>query len=173
MQFRIGNPKSIMAVALLLLVMPVFQSVYASSSQSLSMSVFGSTLNTGEQRYNVAGGQLVFASIAGLTIDPSTAQLQYSLKAEVEELSTDGESHFQLSGSTADGTVVVVEGEVEVSDMVVAAMLPLGCTTSCNSAIPFFFVGAADVQVTIGGSTQEFTTTMQLESPYFNPWGLL
>lgn len=170
MQFRIGNPKSIVAVALLLLILPVSQSVYA-NSQPLSVSVFGATLDAGNQRYTVAGGQLAFASIAGLVIDPSSAQLQYSLKAQVKDFSAKGDATFTLQGTATDGTSVGVQGRVRISDMVVAALIPLGCTSTCNSALPFFFLGASEVQVTIGDATVQLTPTMQLESPYFNPWG--
>jgi len=55
--------------------------------------------------------------------------------------------------------------------MIPAAELPVGCTTACTSALPFFFIGTSNVQVTMAGTTQTVPETMQIESPYFNPFG--
>ncbi len=62
--------------------------------------------------------------------------------------------------------------------------VPIGCdssgsTTPCNSLLPAFFVGGANVELTVGKGHGAQTTSgkpstqpqMMLESPYWNPWG--
>jgi hypothetical protein len=65
-----------------------------------------------------------------------------------------------------------VRGTFDVNSNVPAAVLPIGCTTNCQSELPFFFLGtSSNVRMTVAGSTQTVPETMQIESPYFNPWG--
>jgi len=64
-----------------------------------------------------------------------------------------------------------VQGQVQIVGMQ-ALTLPIGCTTTCSSGVPVFFVGVAATSVTIGSSpAQQITSTILFESPYFNPWG--
>ena len=51
--------------------------------------------------------------------------------------------------------------------------IPVGCTTSCNSALPLFFVGASTTAVTVDGAPAGTPSppVFDLELPYFNPWG--
>ena len=76
-----------------------------------------------------------------------------------------------MSGWTAGGTQVQVQGNAQIAGMQPLS-LPFGCTTTCSSGIPVFFVGVAVTNITIGGSpTRQVTSSMLFESPYFNPWG--
>jgi hypothetical protein len=145
---------------------------FASNSQTLSSTVIGGVSNLGTQVYHVKGGQTVFAMIAGQMIDPSTASLKYSLTVTQNGLTTEGSATLHFSGMTTGGANVSVKGTFDVDSIVPAAMLPMGCTTNCQSALPFFFLGtSSNVRMTVAGTTQTVPETMQIESPYFNPWG--
>jgi len=145
---------------------------FASNPQTLSTTVIGGVSNLGAQVYNVNGGQTAFAMIAGQTIDPSTASLRYNLMVTQDSLTTKGYATLHFSGTTTGGANVSVSGTFNVNGIVPAAELPMGCSTNCQSALPFFFLGtSSDVRMTVAGSTQTVSETMQIESPYFNPWG--
>jgi len=145
---------------------------FASSPQTLHVTVLGGVNNLGTQIYNVSGGQTAYAMIAGQPVDPTTATLQYRLFATQSGLTTNGYASLSFTGTTTGGAAVSVSGRFSVSSIVPAAELPYGCTTTCNSALPFFFVGtSSNAQMTIAGSTQTVTETLSIESPYFNPWG--
>ncbi|MGH9919924.1 MAG: hypothetical protein ACRD6W_13805 [Nitrososphaerales archaeon] len=145
---------------------------FASTSQTLSTTMVGGVSSLGSQTYTVAGGQTAFAMIAGQTINPNTANLQYNLIVEQYGLNTIGYAYLSFSGTTTGGVNVAVNGRFSVNSMVPAAELPLGCSRNCQSALPFFFLGtSSNVQVTVAGQTQTVPETLQIESPYFNPWG--
>jgi len=145
---------------------------FASNSPTLSTTVIGGVSNLGTQIYNVRGGQAAFAMIAGQMIDPSTASLKYNFMVTQNGLTTRGFATLNFSGTTTGGANVSVSGTFDVNSIVPAAELPAGCSTNCQSALPFFFLGtSSNVQMTVAGSTQTVSETMQIESPYFNPWG--
>jgi hypothetical protein len=145
---------------------------FASNSPTLSTTVIGGVSNLGTQVYNVKGGQTAFAMIAGQMINASTADLKYHLMVTQNGLTTKGYATLRFSGMTTGGDNVSVSGTFDVNSIVPAAELPLGCSTNCQSALPFFFLGtSSNVQMTVAGFTQTVPETMQIESPYFNPWG--
>jgi hypothetical protein len=145
---------------------------FANTSPTLSASMIGGVSNLGTQVYSVNGGQTAFAMIAGQTINASTAQLRYTFMVTQTGLTTKGFATLHFSGTTTGGANVSVSGNFNVNSIVPAAELPLGCSTNCQSALPFFFLGtSSNVQMTVAGSTQTVSETMQIESPYFNPWG--
>jgi hypothetical protein len=145
---------------------------FASSPQTLSTTMVGGVSNLGAQIYNVNGGQTAFAMIAGQTINSSTAHLQYNLMVTQNGLNTRGVATLRFSGMTTGGVRVSVSGTFAINSIVPAAELPMGCSSNCQSALPFFFLGtSSNVQMTVAGSTQTVPETMQIESPYFNPWG--
>jgi hypothetical protein len=145
---------------------------FASSSQTLSTTMIGGVSNLGTQVYSVNGGQTAFAMIAGQSINPSTANLRYDLMVTQYGLNTKGFATLQFSGTTTGGANVSVSGTFNINSIVPAAELPLGCTTNCQSALPFFFLGtSSNVRMTVAGTTQTVSETMQIESPYFNPFG--
>jgi hypothetical protein len=113
-----------------------------------------------------------FGTIATVSSSQGTASptLNFNLQAEANGLGASGGAQFQLSGMAVSGMQVQVQGQVQIVGMQ-AVTLPLGCTTSCSSGIPVFFVGVAVSNVTMGSSSQLITSTMLFESPYFNPWG--
>jgi hypothetical protein len=132
----------------------------------------GGVANLGTQYYYVSGGQVAFAAIAGHILDPRSATIQYRFFASQNGLSATGAAKVQFSGTAADGTNVGLSGTFKIDSMVPGVQFPLGCTTDCQSALPFFFVASSpDVQLTLGTSTQTVAETLQIESPYFNPWG--
>jgi hypothetical protein len=145
---------------------------FASSSQTLSATMIGGVSNLGTQVYSVNGGQTAFAMIAGQSINASTANLRYDLMVTQYGLNTRGFATLHFSGTTTGGANVSVSGTFNINSIVPAAELPLGCTTNCQSALPFFFLGtSSNVQMTVAGATQTVSETMQIESPYFNPFG--
>jgi hypothetical protein len=145
---------------------------FASNSQTLTTTVIGGVSNLGTQTYHVKGGQTAFAMIAGQMIDPTTANLKYSMTVTQDGLTTDGSATLRFSGMTTGGANVSVSGTFDINSIVPAAELPMGCSTNCQSALPFFFLGTSShVRMTVAGATQIVSETMQIESPYFNPWG--
>jgi len=142
------------------------------TGQAISTTMVGGVLNLGSQYYSVRGGQVAFAMIAGQTVNPTTATIQYNFMASQDGLTTKGSANLNFAGTTTGGATVSVSGTFSISSNVPAAELPLGCSSNCQSVLPFFFVGTStSVQVTIAGSTQTVPETLQIESPYFNPWG--
>jgi hypothetical protein len=142
-------------------------------AQTLNATMTGGVVNLGTQTYTVKGGQVAFAAIAGQLVDPTTATLKYNFQATQEGLSTKGSAHIQFTGTTTSGVSVSVSGRFDISSNVPATELPAGCTTNCQSALPFFFVGSSsEVKMTVGTSTQTVAETLQIESPYFNPGGM-
>ena len=145
---------------------------FASTSQTLSTTMVGGVSSLGTQVYTVSGGQTAYAVIAGQTINPSTANLRYNFIATQSGLNTRGLASLRFSGTTTGGANVTVSGYFSVNNTIPAAELPYGCTTNCNSELPFFFLAtSSNVQVTVAGTTQTLPETLQIESPYFNPWG--
>jgi hypothetical protein len=134
-------------------------------AQTLNATMIGGVSNLGTQVYSVKGGQVAFAAIAGQMLDPTTATIQYNLFATQSGFTTRGSASVLLSGSTTDGVPVSVNGQFKIADNVPIA-------TFGQSELPFFFLGtSSSVQITIGGATQTLPETLQVESPYFNPFG--
>jgi len=109
---------------------------------------------------------------AGTAFSAVTAPtLNFNLQAEANGLGATGTAQFQITGTTAGGAQVVVQGQAQIVGGQ-SQWLPIGCTTTCSSGIPVFFVGAALTSITIGQApAQQITSTILFESPYFNPWG--
>ncbi len=141
-----------------------FANTQQSGQQTLSLTIpAGVVTNLGAQFYTVSGGTVAFAMIAGQTIDPG-ASLKYSLHVSQFGLSTWGYASVSLSGTTG-GIPISMVGTFTINNNVPAAVIG-------NSELPFFFVTApSNVQVTIAGSTQTVPETLDIESPYFNPFG--
>ena len=145
---------------------------HQSKTQALNATMTGGVANFGNQYYYVSGGQVAFAMIAGHPLDPASATVQYSFLASQTGLSTQGFAKVQFSGTTVTGDSVSVTGTFTINGMIPAVQYPQGCTTDCQSALPFFFLASSpNVQLTVGTSTQTVAETLQIESPYFNPWG--
>jgi len=134
--------------------------------------------NSGNQHYNIKGGSLVSAQIGKLNFGPS-ARFNYTITADVKGQTAQGAGSFQISGRTTNNQWTSMKGSIIIGSMV-PEEIPLGCTTTCTSAIPAFFVGA--VTVTPGSwwtnddgsggyNSQTITSTILIESPYLNPWG--
>jgi hypothetical protein len=149
------------------------------SQQNLSISIFdGSIVTAGSQNYYVSGGNVAFASIDGQTLNPSTTTLQFQYNAQVyaswwdsNGTFTHGFAQYKLQGTTIGGSQVSVSGYTRISSMIPAVNIPLGCTTTCNSAIPFLFLGGGQVNVGIGSSPTPQPENMTFESPYISPFG--
>ena len=131
----------------------------------------GTVLNAGNQTYSVTGGTVVYAVVDGYTLDASQA-LTFTISAQVTGLLTSGSASLYLTGNNGSHSIVV-NSSILLGDMVAAADIPVGCTTTCNSAIPLFFLGAATTTVTVDGlpAATPSTPLFDLESPYLNPWG--
>jgi hypothetical protein len=178
---------------------------FAANATPLSLTVpVGTVLNAGDQHYTVDNGPGAtwYAMVDGYYIDQTSGQLQYTLTADVHGVDAGGNAHIQLTGlavSTTTGatTPIDVEGQIRISSMLNPVYMPLGCTpppsppapqdrpphdtpNACNSAIPSFFQGNTNLQVTLGSTqpsphedgTPQQKQTMMLESPYLNPFGM-
>jgi hypothetical protein len=151
---------------------------FAQSSQSLSMSVVGTVVQSGDQHYYLHGNGLVSAQIGTLSFGPSS-KIDYTLTVDVAGQTAKGTAHFQIGGhGDEDHNSPTVTGNVKIIDMA-SEKIPFGCVDpACNSAIPVFFIGVATVSINAGHSDesksqqpQTIQTGIMLESPYFNPFG--
>lgn len=143
----------------------------------------GTVVDLGDQKYTVSGGQVVLAMIGGQMLDPG-ATLTFSLKADVKGISITGNANFNLQGTVA-GQPISVSGNFPISDQLTFANVLPGPSGSCAgreakacSELPVFFAGTASVQMKTGSPgtpaaplTPPLRTTMELENPYFNPFG--
>jgi hypothetical protein len=151
---------------------PTASSNSIAQPQILSASVIGGVTSLGRQIYTVSGGQVAFALIAGQTVEPQNATIFYSFKVVQTGLSSVGEAAVDFVGTSTTGEKVSVVGSFVIGGNVPAAELPVGCSSSCRSALPFVFIGASSaVQVTVENSSQTKSETLEFESPYFNPFG--
>jgi hypothetical protein len=149
----------------------------SSQTQSLSMTVAGTVIQSGDQHYYLHGKGLVSAQVGTLAFGPSS-RIDYTMAVDVVGQTATGTAQFKISGSTGQDNTATVTGTVQVVGMV-PEEIPFGCTgAACTSAIPVFFVGVAAASVTTGQSDasksqqpQIIRTGVLLESPYFNPFG--
>ena len=165
-----------------------------SAAQTLSLAIGGGVVSAGTQHYNIQQtGQVVSATVAGFTIDPTQPMLlQYHLEATVQGTTASGNANFHLTATLADGSgTLYVSGNAKIIGAVAAVCLPNydtpnpdgTCPAADNSEVPAFFVGIATVQVTVGtptshdapndhgAPTQPMIVPMLFESAYLNPFG--
>jgi len=147
----------------------------------LALTISGSVGNSGQQNYTQSGGQVVYASILGQVVDPSTAVFNESLFASVDDLATSGTANFSLSGEfLGNETSFILGGTIEIADAIPAEAFPLGCwdgitlplSPACTSQLPGFFVGIGTLEGTVSSSLQ-LPLGMEIESAYLNPGPLL
>ena len=143
----------------------------------LDLTISGSVENSGQQYYTQSGGEVIYASILGQVVDPSTAAFTESLAASVDGLATSGTANFSFSGEfLGNETSFTIGGTIGIVDAIPAEAFPLGCwneTTlplpaTCTSQVPAFFVGAGVLNFTVPQSLQ-LSLGMDLESAYLNP----
>jgi hypothetical protein len=140
-------------------------------SRSLSATEVGGVINLGTQIYSVSWGSVAFATIGGQVVDPTTASISYSFRATQEGVDSQGTASLNFSGMTAGGPVSF-SGAFAINGSVPASMLPTGCTDSCQSELPFMFLTSTSAAtMTTAGAARTVVETLQIESPYFNPWG--
>ena len=138
----------------------------------MSASVIGGVSNLGRQTYTVSGGQVAFAEVAGQAIVPQNASITYDFNVVQTGVSSVGEASLNLTGTSSAGLRVSAVGSFVIDGNVPAAELPVGCSSGCRSALPFFFLAnSSAVEITVGNSTQTKSETLEIESPYFNPLG--
>ena len=148
------------------------QNGHQDQSQPFSATMMGGVADLGTQYYYVDGGQVAFATLGGQAVDPTSATIRYSFFASQNGLSTTGFAKVQFSGETVSGAAVSFSGTFTINGIVPAQQFPAGCTNDCQSALPFFFVASSPgVEMAVGDSKQAVAETLQIESPYFNPWG--
>jgi hypothetical protein len=137
---------------------------FAGTSQPLSMTIpLGGVTNLGNQFYSVSGGAVGYAEVLGQTLDPG-ATLQYNLVATQMGLTTRGYVSVTLSGTTG-GVPISMRGDFAIVSSVPGAQIG-------NSEVPFYFVTAtSNVRVSIAGQTQTIPESINIENPYFNPFG--
>src|SRR5271170_288701 len=137
---------------------------FASSPQPLNLTIpMGGVTNLGSQVYNVNGGAVGYAEVLGQTLGPG-ATLQYNLIATQTGLTTRGYASVTLTGTTG-GVPITMRGNFNIISSVPGAVIG-------NSEVPFYFVtDTSNVQVTIGGHSQTIPESINIENPYFNPFG--
>src|SRR5437868_12776662 len=93
----------------------------STSTQALTINTAGTVLNAGNQKYTIHGGSIVTGTILGKALlssvsptlvsdDTIPTTLNYNLQAEVNGLGASGSAQFQMSGKTASGMNVKVQG---------------------------------------------------------------
>jgi hypothetical protein len=149
----------------ILLLLGGTSAAFATSPRTLNMTIpVGGVTNLGTQIYNVSGGVVGYAEVLGQTLDPG-ATLQYNLVATQIGLRTDGYASVTLTGTTG-GVPITMRGTFRIVSSVPGAVIG-------NSEVPFYFVtDTANVQVTIAGQTQTIPESINIENPYFNPFGM-
>lgn len=127
----------------------------------------GGVTNLGSQAYAVSGGQVAYAEIGGMTLNPG-ATIQYNFTATQNGMTTEGSGSIYLAGTTATGGVVVpISARATFSINGAEAGAVVG-----QSELPFVFLtSTSNFQVTVGGIAQTIPEILSIESPYFNPWG--
>ena len=137
-------------------------------TQALSLTVpIGGVTDLGTQIYTVSGGQVAYAEIGGNALNPG-ASLEYNFVATQNNMNTRGSVSISLSGTTTIGGATVpisMSSHFNINGAVPGAVIG-------QSELPFVFVTTtSNVQVTVAGSTQTIPESLNIESPYFNPWG--
>lgn len=158
----------------ILLLLGGANAAFASTSQALSGAAAGGVTNLGNQKYAINGGAILcadcFASFTlpngqSIVFAPST-NVGYQLAANVIGQTVTGAAQFAFNGMTIDGLKEQVTAKISISGFDIPSATFVG-----NSVLPFFFLGQATVTAQGSGSTQTFQTTMEMENPYFNPFG--
>jgi len=165
----------------LILMLALVPAAHAGSPVPLSLNLTGTIENAGSQQYSQSGGgfscAICGAEIDGYYLDPTTASFTESVSASTSGLATTGTATFSLSGGFlgVPGTTFSLGGTIPISSDLPAEPFPVGCTTTCTSEVPAFFLGTGslDLTVTTGGSPVEssLTPAMALESAFLNPFG--
>jgi hypothetical protein len=70
----------------------------------------------------------------------------------------------------ANGSSVSLRGIIDISQQIPGESFPIGCTTSCTSAVPAFYEGSSVISVTVTSSSV-VSPAMVLESAFLNPFG--
>jgi hypothetical protein len=172
------------------------------NSQPLSFTIgtpqapAGYVVNLGDQMYTVSGGKVVLqmpstncpggpgtcltgTSILGQPL--SSANVHFSLNAQVQNLQVSGFVSFSLTGMSGREPISV-SGSYSISNAETStpanAIQNLGsgtCTgraANACSELPLSFVGQANVQVQVGNAKPQYMEeTMMVENPYLNPFG--
>ncbi len=151
----------------LLLMASLFMSnvASASSGQPLSLSMVGGINSVGGQVYVLdQAGSAAYASVHGLTLSPSTSHLDYSLVADVDGSFVTGHAVIHLTGTTAKGQSVELDGKIAIHSMIPAESF-------IGSGIPSAFLGVLNGSVSVGKDSRPFNVHVSLESPFINPFG--
>jgi hypothetical protein len=166
----------IAAVLVALLVALPFGVSYVFSSRShaapLKLYLSGAVANAGNQSYSYSGGKLISARILNYSVNPLTARLAYSVRANVTGLTSTGTTQLNLSGTFLDGKGFELSGAGIIVNSTSAAELPFGCAANCTSEIPSSFVSLDNLSLDIAGNTtRKSAVPVALESPYLDPFG--
>jgi hypothetical protein len=120
--------------------------------QNLSLTLSGGILDSGTQHYSHSGAELVAAMVGGMPIDPSSADLHFSLHAVVSGMTVKGQATFSLDYTNSKGAHVQVDGSAPIDNMIAAEFFPFTCvnpdgspTAACTSGIPGIFMGSAAI----------------------------
>jgi hypothetical protein len=148
------------------------------SSAPFSLSLQGTILNAGNQKWSISGGNLVGAQL-GQEMVPAGANLQYSLTANTNGLSATGSFQMSLTGTTADGQSVSYSATGQVVGEIASICFPGydnpdsngNCPVTDTSTIPAFFVAEVSTTETLSSTTTTGTEMLLIEAPIMNPWG--
>jgi hypothetical protein len=147
------------------------------SDSKLLLNLQGGIANAGSQTWNLAGGNALVAQFGSEQLQPGS-NLQYSLTATVNGLSTSGTFQLSLTGQTIDGQSISVTANGAVIGMVPLICFPnydVASTGTCQatdtSTIPGFFEVGVVMSETLGSTTTTSQTVLLVETPIMNPWG--
>lgn len=159
-------------LAMLLMAVPAVHAT-GGAGQPLALSMNGAIADAGRHQYTSQGGLPLFASVMGQQLDLAKTSFSYKIKAEVAGLSVTGQASFSLKGQTAGGESVKVTGNMRLNELqpVPGEVFPLGCTSACQSEIVAFYIGAASVDISVGGVHQHAVVPVAFESAFLDPFG--
>ncbi len=146
----------------------------ATTSQPFSAGATGGVTNLGNQKYAINGGAIMCANCFATFLLPngqtiaytSSTNVGYQLAATVVGQTVTGAAQFAFNGMTVQGVKESVSAKIQITSFDTSSATYIG-----NSVLPFFFLGQATVTAQGNGQTSTYQTTIEMENPYFNPFG--
>src|SRR5579872_7214506 len=153
--------------------------VNSDSQKKISLSIQnGGIVNAGPQNWRMHGGNLVVASIAALPTVTSWSDLDYSLNASVNGLTSSGTFKLHMTGITSGGKSINLGIDAAVVSSIPAVCFPSYsvtgmCALHDTSEIPAFFIVAGYLHTSSSNTADAAKTsvTLMVEVAALNPWG--
>jgi len=152
----------------------------ASKQQSLTLNIQnGGIIDAGPQTWTMSGGVLGLASDSATpTLAGATwSAVNYSMKADVDGLTSSGTFHLHLVGTTAAGHNIGVRVNALINSSIPAVCFPSYsltgvCAASDTSEIPAYFMAFGNLTVRTGHDlSPKYPVALVVEDAALNPFG--